>query len=380
MGRSLQLKTSAKEHSQAAIAKETGLGVMILRGPLVATFLALFLMCATTIVFWYGDRLTARPIGIYYTDFPSKFENSDGGALEGPRERMPSKGVKVGVNRTIGDNKVYRLEVVKRYPHDHKAFTQGLIYLGKDTLYESTGLRGQSTVRKVDLQTGRVLTVHNNKGHDFGEGLAYYKGFFWQLIWQKRTVYQYDVHTLEVVGTHSMPNDFDFDDGWGLASTSDGLAQFYPPGKVPIKEEALYVTDSGTKLYRVDFSDGTFKLNRAVTIRTPQGRALEMANELEVIDRGEIWANVYGKDCIARINPDTGRMFGWILADNLRRERIGWGVDVFNGIAYDRSGDRVFVTGKLWHMLFEVRLVPDSTVSDDWVQRLCVPLVNSFRR
>lgn len=341
--------------------------------------MAFLLVCLTSMVFWYGDRLAALPIGIYRSDSYSKLEPSDVGTSERPSlDKAPSKHGVAGV--TVGENNVFRLEIVNRFPHDPKAFTQGLLYLGNDTLYESTGLRGRSTVRKVDLRTGRVLAVHKNSDHDFGEGLAYYKGFLWQLIWQTRTVYQYDVHTLEVVGTHSMPKEFDYNDGWGLASSSDGLAGLYAPGNTPSKEEALYVTDSGTKLYHVDFSDGTFKLNKAMTIITPRGGALQMANELELMGDGEIWANIFGKDCIARVNPHNGKMLGWIIADNLRQERIGSRVDVFNGIAHDRSGGRVFVTGKLWHMLFEVRLVPESTVSDDEVQSMCVPEVNVFRR
>jgi len=351
---------------------------MLPRVPLAASLLALFLLCLIAMLSRYGEQHAGFPTNINRMEFPSKSEI--GASEDALQDTRPSGGDAGGAATLLGNEKVSRLKIVKRYPHDPKAFTQGLLYLGKDTLYESTGLRGRSEVRKVELKTGYVKARHSTKPSDFGEGLAYYKGFFWQLLWKKRTVYQYDARTLDLVGTHSMPKEFDFDDGWGLASTSDGLDQLYAPEQLPSKGEELYVTDSGTKLYRVDFSDGTFKLDKAVTIQTPQGDVLQMANELEVIDDNQIWANVYDKDCIARINPRTGKIFGWILADDLRKEELGTAADVFNGIAYDRSGDRFFVTGKQWSQLFEVQLVPERTIPDKQVQRMCVPQFNIFRR
>lgn len=274
--------------------------------------------------------------------------------------------------------KVYRLEVVNRYPHDPYAFTQGLLYLGNDTFYESTGLYGKSTVRKVDLKTGKVLLKTANNGKDFGEGLAYYKGSFWQLIWKTHTVYQYDPRTMALIGTHASPREVDYTDGWGLASTSDGVAHLYNPGEVP-QDEALYLTDSGTKLYHLEFINGRFKVLNANVIRTPEGQPLMMTNELELIADDDLWANVYGMDCIARVDPRTGKVFGWILADHLKRERGRRG-DVFNGIAYDRRLKRLFVTGKQWETIFEVKLVPERALSAGEVRRLCVPSGNIFHR
>jgi len=377
-GRSQEFQVLTNEQIQAAAAEETRFGAIPPRAPVAASLLALFLLCLTAIFVWPGEHLADFPTQINRMEFPSKAET--GASADDLQDTQSSRGDAGDATKLLGNEKVSRFKILKRYPHDPNAFTQGLLYLGKDTLYESTGLRGRSEVRKVELQTGRVKARHSIKPSDFGEGLAYYKGCFWQLLWKKRTVYQFDARTLDLVGTHSMPKEFDFNDGWGLASTSDGLGQLYAPEQLPSKEEELYVTDSGTKLYRVDFSDGTFKLNKAVTIKTPQGDALEMANELEVIDDNQIWANVYDKDCIARINPRTGKIFGWILADNLRKENLGSAADVLNGIAFDRSGDRFFVTGKQWSQLFEVQLVPERTIPDKEVRRMCVPQFNIFRR
>lgn len=271
----------------------------------------------------------------------------------------------------------FRLEIVNRYPHDPKAYTQGLMYLGNDTLYESVGLYGQSGIRKVDLKTGKVLASTMNTESDFAEGLAYYKGFFWQLIWKQRTVYQYEAESLRRVGTYSLPPELDHKDGWGLASSSDGLGRFHSHGAAPAGE-TLYVTDSGTKLYEVEFIGGAFRLVRKVTIMAGRTK-LQMANELELLGDRELWANVYGKDCIARIRTDTGEVFGWILGNSLRSEKLGSKAEVFNGIAYDREGKRLFVTGKLWSKLFEVRLRP-STMPDKTVSDICVPKRNVFHR
>lgn len=279
-----------------------------------------------------------------------------------------------------GDEPVFRLEIVNTYPHDPRAYTQGLLYLGHDTLYESTGIRGRSNVRKVELKSGKVSQSTKNERRDFGEGLAYYKGFFWQLIWQERTVYKYEPVTLKYLGKHSMPSEFDFEDGWGLTSTSDGLESFHENGQVP-KGEQLFVTDSGTKLYRVDLNEksGSFTVLHKIEIKTKEGKPLHMANELELIGVGEVWANVYGLDCIARIDTHTGVVNGWILGGNLRKENLGTQAEVFNGIAYDKKDGRIFVTGKLWSKLFEVKLVPlEKPLPRTELHRQCVPARNVF--
>lgn len=166
---------------------------------------------------------------------------------------------------------------------------------------------GESNVRKVNLKTGAVVASMPNPSNDFGEGLTYYKGFLWQVIWLTRTIHQYDPITLKRMGTYSTPSELDYRDGWGLASTSDGMSRFYDKGSLPMNEK-LYLTDSGTKLYQIEFNDDYFRLVRKVSVRTPSGTLLQMPNELELFDEDVLWANIFGKDCIAQINPESGKV------------------------------------------------------------------------
>mmetsp|Transcript_16033 Transcript_16033/g.37819 ORF Transcript_16033/g.37819 Transcript_16033/m.37819 type:complete len:373 (-) Transcript_16033:55-1173(-) len=288
-----------------------------------------------------------------------------------------------------GKGRIHKFVIVKSFKHDPEAYTQGLLYLGNDTLLESTGSVGRrhpgapsthviSTVRRVNLTTGEVIQRTNNNGKDFGEGLSYYKGYLWQLIWRTRKVIQYDPITLQVIRETSMPSSFDYTDGWGLTSSSDGLSQLYPSLDAVPANEDLYITDSGTKLYKVEFDGDKFVTRHTVTIKSFQGKPLEMANELELIG-SEVWANVYTKDCIARIDPANGQVIGWILGQDLHRQEAARGGEVFNGIAYDRTNGRLWVTGKLWTRVFEVKLEPVSMSETD-VERQCVPTMNVFHR
>eukprot|EP00927_Polykrikos_kofoidii_P065933 TRINITY_DN61626_c0_g1_i1.p1 TRINITY_DN61626_c0_g1~~TRINITY_DN61626_c0_g1_i1.p1 ORF type:complete len:356 (-),score=12.03 TRINITY_DN61626_c0_g1_i1:138-1157(-) len=269
---------------------------------------------------------------------------------------------------------VFRFEIINRYPHDKAAYTQGLLYLGNDTLFESVGIYGQSDVRRVDLKTGRVVSRSRNNRNEFGEGLSFYQGSLWQLLWKTRTVHRYDPVTLKRVSSFSMPREFDFRDGWGLTSSSDGVTDLRMT-----QGEQLFVTDSGSKIYRVEFSSGKFRLVEKFTVRCPDNTIVQMPNELELINNSEILANIYGSDCIARINPHTGVVFGWIVADDLRRESLGPTAEILNGIAYDRSGDRLFVTGKRWSQLFEVKVVQYATLPLKAARKKCIPRSNLFR-
>lgn len=377
-GRAPEIPTVAKQSEQATVSQHTSSSMMFARTPMLIALVAV-LLCSFSLVSWYGERSLAAVLNTVYSSSLSSTSASPKTtpSHDAPGDAKPSEAKKIRGPPRKGE--VYRLKVVKRYPHDPNAYTQGLLYLGNNTLYESTGLHGRSTLRKVDLLTGRVLDVHRNARNDFGEGVAYYKGFFWQLLWKTRTVYKYDARTLQLISTHSMPKEFDFDDGWGLTSSSDGLSDLYAPGQLPGQDEALFATDSGTKLYHVQFRDGAFKLTKNVTIQTKQGANLEMANELEIIREDEVWANIYAKDCIARVNPHNGQIFGWILADHLRQEEhLGPRPEVFNGIAYDRNRNRIFVTGKLWSQLFEVRLVPEKMLTVEDVMDVCLPANNIF--
>jgi len=244
----------------------------------------------------------------------------------------------------------YSFEIVKAYPHDHTAFTQGLEYeysckrqeFGhgmkcQDILWESTGMWGRSTVRAVDLQTGEVLKSTSLHRRDFAEGLVKDSaGHLVQLLYQTGKAYKYNAETLEQVEKL----DTGLSDGWGLAT--DG--------------KQLYATDSSTALHILDQT--TLKVKETMTI-TWEGRPVKWVNELEWID-GEIWGNIWQTECIARIDPNTAEIKSWILMEGLTtmtRVANQWPrMDVLNGIAWDARKRRIFVTGKYWPKLYEVTL------------------------
>jgi glutamine cyclotransferase len=229
---------------------------------------------------------------------------------------------------------VYGYRVVAEYPHDRRAFTQGLSY-DDGVLYEGTGLYGESTLRRVDLETGKRLAQVELAPSAFGEGIAVLGDRIYQLTWQNQTAVVWDRETFEPLEFFSYPTE-----GWGL--TTDG--------------ERLIMSDGTNRLYVRD--PETFEQVAAIDVHegeTPVSRL----NELEYVD-GEIWANVWQTDLIARIDPATGDVVGWIDLRGLlsERERQRHEVDVLNGIAYDPETGNIFVTGKLWPKLFEIELVP----------------------
>jgi glutaminyl-peptide cyclotransferase len=222
--------------------------------------------------------------------------------------------------------------VIKAYPHDPDAYTQGLIYRG-GFLYESTGQNGRSTLRKVKLETGEVLQQRRVDNAHFAEGLAEWKGRLFQLTWQSNVAFVYDLATLAPVKTLKYPGE-----GWGLTSGPD----------------SLILSDGTADLRFLDPT--TFKELRRVTVRDG-GAAIDQLNELELV-RGEVWANVWHTDRIARIDPRTGRVTGWIDLSGLMSMYRLDAEAVLNGIAYDPASQRLFVTGKNWPKLFEIQVVP----------------------
>ncbi len=225
--------------------------------------------------------------------------------------------------------------VVKAFPHDPTAFTQGLVF-ADGIFYESTGLRGQSTLRKVTPETGVVIQQVDVDARYFAEGLALVGDQLIQLTWQEKTGFVYDKNSLKRIRTFSYPTE-----GWGIAY--DG--------------RQLVMSDGSSNLYFLD--PRSQKVVRTLPV-TAGGRPVPLLNELEFV-RGELWANVWQTDRIARINPVTGRVKGWVdLTDLLRPEARGPEGDVLNGIAWDRAGDRIFVTGKKWPWLFQIEVVPVS--------------------
>ena len=229
----------------------------------------------------------------------------------------------------------YTYEVVHSYPHDRTAFTEGLFYLD-GFLYESTGIEGASSVRKVRLETGEVVQRHDLPSAYFGEGIIQWKDRLIQLTYKTEVGFVYNLSTFETERRFEYP-------GEGWAMTQDG--------------KNIFMSD-GTAQIRI-WDPETLQELRRITV-TDQGQPVPNVNELEWV-KGEIYANIWETDRIARIDPATGRVVGWIdLAGLLNpNERIAGpeGTDVLNGIAYDAKGNRLFVTGKRWPKLFEIRLV-----------------------
>jgi glutaminyl-peptide cyclotransferase len=222
---------------------------------------------------------------------------------------------------------------IAQFPHDPRAFTQGLVFLDGE-LYESTGQYGRSSIRHVDLETGAVSEMRPLNQALFGEGLAARAGKLYQLTWQNGLGIVYDSATLNVLETFRYAGE-----GWGL--TYDG--------------ESLVLSD-GTPVLRFLDPD-TFEVRRTLQVTGSEG-PVQRLNELEYVD-GEIWANVWYEDFIVRIDPANGRVVGTIDVSSLYPATARDREAVANGIAYDPASSRLFLTGKYWPTLFEVELVPD---------------------
>jgi glutamine cyclotransferase len=223
-------------------------------------------------------------------------------------------------------------EIVRSYPHDPGAFTQGLVF-ADGILYEGTGMTGRSSLRRVRLENGEVLKVHKLEDRYFGEGIALVGNSIVQLTWRNEVGFVYDKTTFERSKTFTYKGE-----GWGL--TYDG---------------ARLIMSDGTATLR--FLDPTTLKETGRLLVRDGARPVQQLNELEVV-KGEIFANVWGTDRLARISPKTGSVTGWVDLTGILTPRDG--TDVLNGIAYDAAQDRLFVTGKLWPRLFEIRIKPKS--------------------
>ena len=222
-------------------------------------------------------------------------------------------------------------QVVRSYPHDPDAFTQGLQFVD-GVLYEGTGLNGRSTIRKVELETGRVLQKRDVPAEYFGEGIVVWNKDLFEITWQSHVAFVYDRETFQPKKQFSYPGE-----GWGL--THDGTN--------------LIMSDGTNELRVLDPT--TFVEKRRIKV-TAAGAPLRELNEVEYV-KGEILANIWQTDMVARIAPETGRVTGYIDLRGLLTAPERARTDVLNGIAYDAKQDRLFVTGKLWPKLFEIRLV-----------------------
>ena len=229
---------------------------------------------------------------------------------------------------------VYGYIVKNTYPHDPSAFTEGLFYKD-DFLYESTGLAGHSSLRKVDLVSGKILQQKDLSPEFFGEGSTEIDGKIISLTWKSQVGFIFDAKTFNLKKRFTYTGE-----GWGLTSDT----------------RHVYMSD-GTPFIRI-LNPVTLKEERRIYVMA-DGIAVDRLNELEWVE-GELFANIWGTDVIARIDPATGHVVGWINLKGLLPpgERISNSADaVLNGIAYDSKRHRLFVTGKLWPKLFEIDLL-----------------------
>ncbi|SFN04799.1 glutaminyl-peptide cyclotransferase [Dokdonella immobilis] len=233
---------------------------------------------------------------------------------------------------------VLEYEIVNTYPHDRGAFTQGLIFRD-GFLYESTGLNGRSSLRKVVLESGEVVQRENVATEYFAEGLTDWKHSLIQITWQSKRGIVYDLKTFKPTSGFSYTGE-----GWGITHDSKRL-----------------IMSDGTSTLRL-LDPKTFAQIGTLEV-TYQGKPLANLNELEYV-RGRIFANVWQSNSIVVIDPLNGRVIAQIdLPGLLSTADRGPGVDVLNGIAYDARHDRLFVTGKLWPKLFELRLKPTALLA-----------------
>ena len=228
-----------------------------------------------------------------------------------------------------GRTHVYPYRVIRSYPHDRQAFTQGLVY-EDGFFYEGTGLHGRSSLRKVNPTSGRILKETRLEKSHFGEGITVFGDRIVQLTWLSHVGFVYDKTSFRLLNTFTYPRE-----GWGV--THDG--------------ERLIMSDGTSVLHFLDPKD--FREVAVLGVHDERGPVTGL-NELEYV-QGVIYANVWPTDRIAIIHPRTGRVDAWMDFKGLLGKTDSQGVDVLNGIAYDAGGDRLFVTGKLWPKVFEIQ-------------------------
>ena len=226
----------------------------------------------------------------------------------------------------------YGYKVIHTYPHDRGAFTQGIVYDGGN-LFEGTGQKGSSTLREVELATGKVIRQHNLDASLFGEGIAIYKNRIYEVTWEDKIGFIYDKATFNVLNKINYQTE-----GWGLTTVDDKIAMSDGSNIISFHEAEMFTEVSEIEVYDNE-------------------RKVEKLNELEYIN-GEIWANIWMTDMIARIEPASGKILGYVdLKGLLPEKEREVDTDVLNGIAFDKQGDRIFVTGKNWPHLYEIVVV-----------------------
>ncbi|MGH7885183.1 MAG: glutaminyl-peptide cyclotransferase [Thermodesulfobacteriota bacterium] len=229
-------------------------------------------------------------------------------------------------------SKQYTVNILNTYPHDNAAFTQGLVF-DNGYLYESTGLHGKSSIRKVEIDSGRILMKRDLSRQFFGEGITILDDKIYQITWRSKTGFIYDKKNFNYIGSFSYQTE-----GWGI--TQDG--------------KHLIISDGSSKLYFMDPS--SYKILKILHVKTIDGKPIIYLNELEYIDN-KIYSNIWQSDKIVVIDPITGIAENWIdlspLKDGIASNEK---TDVLNGIAYNPDSKTFYITGKLWPKLFEIEL------------------------
>ncbi len=230
--------------------------------------------------------------------------------------------------------KLYSYKIIAEYPHDKEAFTQGLEFFG-DTLYESTGHKGKSSLRKIDYKTGEILVKKDIDKQYFAEGITILNDKIFQLTWTAKEGFIYDLTTLQKTGTFAYNQS---KEGWGLCNNGNDI----------------YKSDGTQKIWILDAN--TLSEKNYIEVTTNKG-AKSRFNELEWVE-GKIYANTWQKDGIAIINPKNGALEAVINLSGLRKKVLQHqNLDVLNGIAYKADTKQLFVTGKNWDKLFEIEVI-----------------------
>lgn len=266
---------------------------------------------------------------------PSSYTNTTGRkslkatAYKGGKAQIPITRFIIIYSDIVPKRNSYK--VLHSYPHDREAFTQGLIY-DKGELLEGTGQKSGSSLREVELETGKVIRQHNLDDTLFGEGIALYKDRIYQVTWQNKVGFVYDRSTFNLINKIYYPTE-----GWGLTTIDSKIVMSDGTNILYFFEPEMF-----TVVSRIEVYDNEKKI--------------DSLNELEYIN-GEIWANIWMSDLIARIDPISGKVLAYVdLKGILPESERNPDTDVLNGIAYDKSGGRIFVTGKKWPKLYEIRL------------------------
>jgi glutamine cyclotransferase len=297
--------------------------------------IALIVVVLVVVLIFAEQLMTRRATSFLNTMPANQTDNNQANTDAASRDANSEKSANTSNNAsssatTLAPAELYTYEIVKTIPHDTQAFTQGLAFYNGE-LFESTGQYGSSSLRKLDRTTGKVLQRLSLDAAYFAEGMVAVGGKIYQLTWQSGVGFIYDAKTFRQLRTFSY-----FGEGWGL--TYDG---------------AQMIMSDGTENLR--FLDADSLLIRKMLRVTSNGAVVKNLNELEFVN-GEIWANVWQTDSIARINPQTGVVTGWIDLSGLQTPAERANADVLNGVAFDKERDILLVTGKHWSKMYEIKV------------------------